>query len=216
MSRRLKTVLPTTSEKLALLESRVKAAFAKHEAQLTLIDIPPTPRANATPGELAVIMSKRASAGDPADTVRQWGAAFRAEVTSLLGELDAIKAEGAQFRAIARYLKNNEKLPGGIDPQLRAAAFTLFNQTDKSLALNTARRIELLIDDQMNEIDRMKAVWASKSSAAADLVIAKRSAEFLRKCGRSGDAAIYDKQHKELAERRAAMSKRSRRNEVPQ
>jgi hypothetical protein len=161
-------------------------------------------------------MTKRAAAGDPADIVRRWGSAFRAEVTALLGELDEIKVEGEQFRAIARYLKNNEKLPGGIDPQLRAAAFTLFNQTDKSLALNTARRIELLIDDQMNEIDRLKTVWASKSSVAADLVIAKRSADFLRRCGRADAAEIFDKQHKELAERRAAMTKRGRRNEVPQ
>lgn len=210
-SRRKMTATPT-SEKLIGIEDRLRAAFTIHEAKALTLPIPATVRPDASPGEIIAAMTKNAAMAPPIEVVKQWGEAFRADVDTQLAALDSIREEGAMWKGVVDFLRGKAAFPPhGTPPDIRASAMTLAAATDKSLALATARRIELAVDDQIAELDRMKSVWGEKSSLAADIVIAKKTAAYLDRCGDSANAEIYARKHAKLAEQRAAMGKRARR-----
>lgn len=200
-----------TSEKIAVLEQRLRAKFALAEAKLTTSPTPQRPAPNASPGDLLVLMSKNSAIPDPEDTVKAWGEEFRGDVDRLLSELDRMAAEGAMWSAVVKFLRDKiTSLPADTPPEIVASVATLKAATDGS-ALTCARRIELIIDDQIAELARVKAIWGSRSSIACDIVIAKRSAEFLHRAGRHEAARPYEIKHTAMAQKRAELQRRGRR-----
>ena len=184
----------TTSQRLESLETLVKATFARHEA-LALIKLKATeePRHDATPGELMQLMVKRAAMARPVEAAREWAGAFQRDMASALSKLDSMRAEGDALAGLAKYLRGEGQMPRGLSPELRSAADIVAQSTDKSLALSTARRIELAIADQLYEVGRMSKSWADKTRSAVDIVVHKRCSAFLLECGENDAAAEHSK-----------------------
>jgi hypothetical protein len=201
------------SARLARTEAAIRAAFTVHESKLLSLPAPEQPRAGATAGQLMAAMAKNAAIGNPVDVVRAWGAGFEKAVQDQLAALDGIKSEGETLKALADHLRGNGAMPAGLGPELRAAAVTLTNSDDKSLALAVARKIDLLVAPQIQEAERVRKTFGAKAQDAAELVIQKRSAEWLIKAGLPDAARPFELRHKALAEKRAAKSK-SKKQEI--